>query len=153
MKGVGLGTAKRLVWESRCWSDVVENTVADFVNEIERRDEDLLGILPIGHETSIRGAGLSLKDALSRTCYRELRPQFEESDLLVHLRDHPAVIEEWLLYSEDKRTDGGWYLLQDGTIGQVHRPGEELRFPSLEQAVAAYVVRELDFWANLAPGT
>jgi hypothetical protein len=43
--------------------------------------------------------------------------------------------------------------LQDGTIGQVSRAGEEIRFPSLEQAVAAYVVRELDFWANLAPGT
>jgi len=153
VEGVGLGTAKRLVWESRSWSDVVENTVADFVSEVERRDEGLLEIFRIGHETSIRGAGLSLKDALSRTRYRELRPQFGESDLLVHLKEHRALIEEWLLYSEDKRTDGGWYLLQDGSIGQVHRPGEELRFPSLEHAVAAYVVRELDFWANLARGT
>ena len=120
---------------------------------MENHTQDLLAILRIGHETSIRGAGVSLREALSRTRYRELRPQFEESDRLAHLRDHPDLIEEWLLYSEDKRTDGGWYLLQDGTIGQVRRRGEEIRFQSLEQAVAAYVVRELDCWAHLVPRT
>jgi hypothetical protein len=81
-----------------------------------------------------------------------LRPYFTESDLLRHLKEHPALIEEWLLYSDDKRTDGGWYLSRDGTIGQVSRPGEEIRFPSLEEAVAAYVVRELDFWEKLSHG-
>ena len=72
---------------------------------------------------------------------------------MTYLKDDPTIIEEWILYSEDKRTDGGWYLLRDGTIGQVRRRGEEIRFPSLEQAVAAYIVRELDFWANLSPST
>ena len=107
---VDLGTAKRLFCESRSWIDVVENTAADFASELEGLSEDLLAILRIGHETSMRGAGLSLRDALSRTRYRELRPLFGESYLLAHLRDHPAPIEEWLLYSEDKRTDGEWYL-------------------------------------------
>ena len=45
-----LGTAKRLFCESPSWSDVVENTVADFVNGLENRDEDLLAILRIGHD-------------------------------------------------------------------------------------------------------
>jgi hypothetical protein len=108
-------------------------------------------ILRIGHETSIRGAGLSLRDALSQARFREIRPSRDESLLLAYLKDDPSPVEEWLLYSEDKRTDGGWYLLRDGTVGQVRRPGEEIRFPTVEQAVAAYVLRELDFWAQLAP--
>jgi hypothetical protein len=152
VEGASLATAKRLLSESPAWTGVVENTATDFVSELERRDDDLLAILRIGHNTSIRGAGLSLRDALSLTAYRELRPHFGEADLLRQLRNHPALIEEWLVYSEDKRTEGGWYLLPDGTIGQVGRRGEETRFPSVDQAVAAYVVRELDFWANLAPG-
>jgi hypothetical protein len=41
--------------------------------------------------------------------------------------------------------------LRDGTIGDVHQPDEAIRFPSLEQAVAAYVVRELDFWLEFSP--
>lgn len=150
VEGASFATAKRLFSESPSWSDVVEDTVADFVAEAIRFKDDLLAILRIGRETSGRGQ-LSLRDALSLTAYRELRPQFGESDLLEHLREHPDLIDEWLLYSEDKRTDGGWYLLRDGTIGQVRRPGEEIRLPTLEQAVAAYVVRELDFWAQLAP--
>jgi len=152
VEAASFATAKRLFSQSRSWNDAVENTVADFTSEADRRNENLLAILRIGHETSMRGAGLSLRDALSLTTYRELRPQFGESDLLEHLKNHPALIEEWLLYSEAKRTSGGWYLRHDGTIGQVSRRGEEIRFPSLHEAVAAYVVRELDFWANLATG-
>lgn len=114
--------------------------MADPTNKIECCDEDLIAILRIGHDTSIRGTGLSLRDALSRTRYRELRPSFGELDLLSHLRERPALIKEWLLYSEDKRTDGGWYLLEDGTIGHVSTR-QETRFPSIEQAVAAYVLR------------
>ena len=148
VEGANLATAKRLFSESPSWSDIVENTEAMFVEA----EKELHAILRIGHETSIRGAGLSLRDALSQTRYRDIRPALHESLLVTYLRDDPILIEEWLLYSEDKRTDGGWYLLRDGTIGQVRRPGEKIRFPSLEQAVAAYVVRELDFWANLASG-
>jgi hypothetical protein len=105
------GTAKRLFSES-----VVENTVADFVKEAERHTEELLAILRIGHETSIRGAGVSIAEALSRTRYRELCPQFGDSDLLAHLRSHPALIEQWLVYSEDKRTDGGRLILSSNSL-------------------------------------
>lgn len=124
--------------------------MADPINATNSRDNDLLAILRIGHETSMRGAGLSLRDALLRTRYSELRPSFGESDLLLYLRECPSLLDEWVLYSEDKRTDGGWYLLQDGTIGKSRPPGEKIQFPSLEQAVAAYVLRELDFWASLS---
>ena len=67
---------------------------------------------------------MSLRDALSLTAYRELRPQFEESDLLPYLREDPALIEEWLLYSDDKRTSGGWYLSEDAPSAGLLRKKE-----------------------------
>jgi hypothetical protein len=67
---------------------------------------------------------------------------------LVRLRAQPALVQDWRRFSDDKRTSAGWYLLEDGTIGC---PGsrEEIRFPTLEEATAAFVVRELDHAAGL----
>ena len=51
-------------------------------------------------------------------------------------------------YSEDKRTDGGWYILRDGTVGRLGKPATKRQFESLHQAVAEYVILELDFWSD-----
>ncbi len=112
-------------------------------------DKHLLAILRIGHETSMRGAGLSLVEALRRAQYKRSRASFGPAELRPLLRAHPAFSEEWLAYSEDKRTSGGWYLLRSGEMGRVGDPIARKRFESLEEAVAEYVVHELDFWADL----
>jgi len=113
---------------------------------------ELLDILQIGHETSMRGAGSSLRDALRRTRYRERRPSFEAANLRSLLRADPELLEAWFAYSEDKRTKGGWYVLRSGEIGRVENPEKRRRFDSSEDAVAEYVVRELDYWACLEGG-
>ena len=94
------------------------------------RDQELLSILKIGHDASMRGSGLSLPNALHRARYRESREAIHEADLLRLVRLHPALVDEWLAYSADKRTNGGWYVLR--TVGQVDAPGSELRFPSIQ---------------------
>jgi hypothetical protein len=69
----------------------------------------LMAILGIGHDTSIRGEGLSLRDALARTEYSALRAEFGPADLVPLLRANPEFISQWLMYCEDKRTAGsGW---------------------------------------------
>jgi hypothetical protein len=108
------------------------------------RDDQLLRILRIGHDASMRGEGISLIEALRRTGYQENRGQFGEPDLLRLIRANPDLVEQWLSYSEDKRTSGGWYILRNGEVGRVDAPGSSLRFESIEEAVAGYVVRELD---------
>jgi hypothetical protein len=113
------------------------------------RDQELLGILRIGHETSMRGAGLSLREALRRTQYKDRRASFGSADLLPLVNAHQALSEDWLAYSDDKRTNGGWYLLRSAEIGRVGDPDSRESFEGLEEAVAEYVVRELDFWADL----
>ena len=116
------------------------------------RDTKLLEILTIGKETSSRGAGISLQEALARARYKELRPSFGPADLLRLVKAHRTLAEEWIAYVGDKRTSGGWYLSEEGEIGRVFAPESRMRFDSLEEAVAEYVVRELDFWAGLAEG-
>ena len=119
---------------------------------MDEQDPQLIDILRIGHDTSGRGAGLSLRDALSRIRYGERRAGFDEATLLRLVRAHPAFVEDWLAYSEDKRTSAGWYVLKNAQIGRVNVPESQIQFASIEEAIASYVIRELDFWANVSAG-
>ncbi|MGH2959959.1 MAG: hypothetical protein ACRDKE_10155 [Solirubrobacterales bacterium] len=110
---------------------------------------ELLDVLRIGHETSTRGGGLSMREALRRARYSDRRPTLDAADLRPLLEADPELAEAWFAYSEDKRTNGGWYILRSGEIGQVEDPEARRQFASPEDAVAEYVVRELDFWAGL----
>lgn len=112
-------------------------------------DTDLLEILRIAQDTSMRGADISLHEALARTRYKERRITFGTDDLRRVLKEHRELCEEWIAYSEDKRTSGGWYILPSKKIGRVGDPESQIRFTSLEEAVAEYVIREMDFWSNL----
>ena len=65
-------------------------------SRMDEQDPQLIHILRIGHDTSWRGAGLSLRDALSRIRYGERRAGFDEATLLRLVRAHPAFVEDWL---------------------------------------------------------
>jgi len=111
--------------------------------------EKLLAILNIGHDTSMRGEGVSLRQALSRVNYLEARRQFDAKDLLPLIQERRQLIDQWILYSADKRTRGGWYVTEAGEVGQVNDPNSIMHFASIEEAVAEYVLRELDFWVTV----
>jgi hypothetical protein len=111
-------------------------------------DEHLLAILQVGHEASTRGSGLSLIEALRQTRYADLSANLGPADIHPLIIAHPELTESWCAYSEDKRTTGGWYLLRSGEIGRVSDPESSVCFDSLEEAVAEYVVRELDLWSG-----
>lgn len=113
------------------------------------REAQLLDVLRIGHETSMRGEGISLREALMRRSYNEFRKTFGPVDLIEVVKTHPEITAQWIAYSEDKRTSGGWYLLRHLEIGQVGNPESRKQFDSIEEAVAEYVVRELDFWSSI----
>jgi hypothetical protein len=113
-------------------------------------EQQLLAILRIGQDTTMRGEGMSLLHALSRVSYCEVREHFGASDLASILKGNPHFLDIWLAYSEDKRTSGGWWLADDlRSIGQVSAPDSVKEFSTPEAAVAEYVVRELDFWSTL----
>src|SRR5580692_8763508 len=112
----------------------------------------LHAILGIGHATSMRGAGISMREALKVEGYAEHRPRFSATELRPIIADHPELIEQWLSYSKDKRTDGGWYIRRDGKIGRFLKPATERQYANIQEAVAEYVVLELDFWAHIGEG-
>ena len=111
-------------------------------------EQKISAVLAIGNEVAIRGAGISMADALERTRYTEIRSSLSVDDLIRAIEREPALIDQWIGYCEDKRTSGGWYLVPETfEIGQLNRPSTVKGFDSLEEAVANYVLHELDYWA------
>ena len=114
-------------------------------------EEELLAVLRVGRDVSSRGRGTSLAEALERCRYKSLRPFFGSTDLLPIIRANSDLAEDWVRYSEDKRTSGGWYLREDSLeVGRLTAPQVSTRFPTLAEAVAEYVVRELDSFSQLS---
>ena len=114
------------------------------------RKEDLHAVLSIGRDTSLRGEGISLQDALYRSRYADIRPEINAGDLIAELKANADLVTDWVMYSEDKRTDGGWYILSEKReIGQLGENPVTVTFDTLEEAVANYVLHELDFWTKL----
>ena len=98
----------------------------------------------------MRGEGLSLNDALKRSRYLAVRPGIYVDEIISALKDDPNLVLQWITYSEDKRTSGGWYILAEkNEIGQITGEVPITTFDSIEEAVAHYVLHELDFWASL----
>ncbi|GAB3226831.1 hypothetical protein J0A67_16215 [Algoriphagus aestuariicola] len=100
----------------------------------------ILKILKVGHDTSMRGEGISMHEALYRLNYKTIRHDISAENLHSTIELNPEIINEWVLYSEDKRTDGGYGL-----------QGEKLETLNLNEQVkltADYVLRELDFWSQ-----
>jgi len=63
-----------------------------------------------------------------------------------YLHEHPALIEAWLAYSEDKRTSSGWYITQrsDDTFEIGYHPkGERIVIAGRASACAEFIVREV----------
>lgn len=91
-----------------------------------------------------------MRDALAQAQYPALRPSINASDLLALLKIESSLVAEWIAYSEDKRTAGGFYVLRTGEVGQVENERSRRRYPSIEEAVAEFVLHELDYWQSLA---
>lgn len=91
-----------------------------------------------------------MRDALAQAQYPALRPSINPGELLPLLKNDPSLVEEWVAYSEDKCTAGGFYVLRTGEVGQVEDQRSRRRYLSIEEAVAEFVLHELDYWQSLA---
>jgi hypothetical protein len=91
----------------------------------------------------------SLRDALQRAGYAQSRPFFGVADVRAVLASHPSLVDDWLLYSQDKDTPEGWYVLRDAEVGQLLKPAAQRQFASIQEAVAAFILHELDHHAGV----
>ena len=62
-----------------------------------------------------------------------------------YLSRHPALVEQWLRWSEDKRVSSGWYFMRESNkfvVGYFPK-GETLSFAEALPACAEFVIREV----------
>jgi hypothetical protein len=74
------------------------------------------------------------------------------SELIAFLTGHHFLIEQWLRWSSNKRTDNGWYFSQqdDGyTVGWIPK-GEVLHFGDPVEACSEFILREIASLADMA---
>jgi hypothetical protein len=70
--------------------------------------ETILVDIQIGRATSVRGDGISLREALKRVKYSDIRSSIDSDDVDRLLRENIHLIDAWVMYSGDKRTSSGW---------------------------------------------
>jgi hypothetical protein len=115
-------------------------------------------ICSIAHDSSRRGAGRSLRDLLKASDYARHRSSLTVATLAEYLVDRPEVVTQWSMYSDDKRTSGGWYFLERGqgwTIGRLGPnavPTDERHYDSAAEACAEFILLELDSCASRSHG-
>jgi hypothetical protein len=111
------------------------------IAELNSRDES-------GHPW----AGRSLADLLSLTEYPRIRRELHEPLLAEWLRTRPGVSRRWVHWSEDKRTSSGYYVVQMNEGWRIGSLSSDVtwEYTNESDAVAAYILRELDHWAAVA---
>lgn len=87
---------------------------------------------------------------LSESGYFELHDQVNQNEIIEVLKIHPHLVNEWLQWSEDKRTNEGWYFTKgdDGKCFVGHYPEgkefEEIKSSDEFIACAAFIKREIE---------
>jgi hypothetical protein len=66
------------------------------------------------------------------------------------LNADPKLIDEWLLWSEDKRSPAWFWYDENGSYVVGHYPrGDRMVFPDATSACAEFIIRELrSIWGN-----
>jgi hypothetical protein len=113
-----------------------------------KTSDDILGLILIPRKFHQRG-NVSIYDLLKETDYIEMHDQFSEESIREILAQHPECVDEWQIYSQDKRTSSGWYFEQEdkssyivGYFGGKEGENIQLRFADRIAACAAFIKRE-----------
>jgi hypothetical protein len=96
-------------------------------------------------------SSMSMYELLRQTGYFQLCDEVSEADIRETLVQHPECVDEWISYSQDKRTSSGWYIKQeDSTIYKVGcflpKGGKsiETSYVNRTDACAAFIKHELE---------
>jgi hypothetical protein len=96
----------------------------------------------------------ALRDLIDAAQYRAVRPRLTAATVKSCIDADPRLIDDWLGFSEDKRTAGGWAFQRQTPFGwKVWQPFPEgagpapRRFARAGTACAEYILAELDYWA------
>jgi hypothetical protein len=92
----------------------------------------------------------SIYDLLKETGYFENHDQITLENIMVTLSHNPQYVNDWLVYSEDKRSFSGWYIkLEDNqkyVVGCLNESGNDVNteYSNSLDACAVFIKHELD---------
>lgn len=93
---------------------------------------------------------ISIYSLLKETGYFEMYNQINEANIIEGLTKHPKCINQWLRWSEDKRTSSGWYFQQNrnGKYIVGYYPTKEdfqlTEYTDIYEACAVFIKREIE---------
>jgi hypothetical protein len=94
---------------------------------------------------------VSMSSLLEATGYFALHDQVSERDIRRALLACPECIQEWMQYSEDKRTPSGWYFTQNdegcyetGYIADARTRTTRVQYEHATDGCAAFIKHEIE---------
>jgi hypothetical protein len=92
----------------------------------------------------------SIYSLLKATGYFELYDQIRESDIAKALAKQPECINQWLSWSDDKRTGSGWVFAKNSSGNYIvgyfpAAPGfEQKEYANIIEACANFIKKEIE---------
>jgi hypothetical protein len=84
---------------------------------------------------------VSIRELLERSGYFEVHSQENSQSIEIALARDPDCINDWLAWSEDKRTASGWHFLYEKegryTVGKITLSSEHAKSSQFAEAIAA----------------
>jgi hypothetical protein len=100
---------------------------------------------------SFHSSDLSMYELLKQTGYFDVYNQVSEAGIYDTLVRYPECVDEWIAYSEDKRTSSGWYmkkkkdtLYEVGYISNTTDGNVATMYVDRIGACAAFIKHELE---------
>lgn len=92
---------------------------------------------------------VSIYTLLKESGYFETHSLVSIGDIRAALELEPRCVEEWLVYSEDKRCDSGWYFMQtekNKYVVDYYPPGDKayITYDDPLDACAAFIMKEIE---------
>jgi hypothetical protein len=94
---------------------------------------------------------VSMFSLLEATGYFRLHDQISEADIQAALVRCPECVQEWMQYSEDKRTSSGWYLIQNeegcyetGHVADAGNYTNRVQYENMIDACASFIKHEIE---------
>lgn len=102
-----------------------------------------------------RISNLSIYSLLKETGYYEIHDQISVQNIRDALVKYPECIDEWITYSEDKRSSSGWYIKKEedgqhtvGFIGGNKHANYNEKYSDRIDACARFIKFEIDHIKN-----
>ena len=85
--------------------------------------------------------------AVKRSGYTRIRQDVTPPILAAYLTRHPEYVDQWEMYSLDKRTSAGWYCYREPAgwcVGSLTVSYPDEHYGAAADAFAEYILREVE---------